>query len=64
MNKPLELEEFRATLDRTPQAAIELSDDTRDRYKRGNVPKVIRWLIRHPDLLRALLRDAKNTKAA
>lgn len=54
-----ELSEFRATLDRTPAAAIELSDDTRTRYRNGHVPRVLHWLVRHPVLLHALMRDAE-----
>lgn len=55
----MELEAFQRTLSQHPEAAIELSDDTRDRYRRGEVPKVVRWLVRHPALLAALLKDAE-----
>jgi hypothetical protein len=58
MSDPLDLPEFRKALERTPEAAIELSDDTRARYKQGQVPQVIRWLVRYPVLLDALRRDA------
>lgn len=57
------LQEFRSTLEKTPEAAIELSDDTRARYRQGQVPQVIQWLVRHPALLRALLRDADQVAA-
>ena len=54
-----DLHEFRTTLERTPAAAIELSDDTRARYRNGHVPRVLHWLVRHPVLLHALMRDAE-----
>jgi hypothetical protein len=59
MSTFLELPEFRKTLDRTPEAAIELSDDTRARYRQGQVPQVVRWLVRYPTLLEALVADAR-----
>ena len=55
----MELQHFRSALTRHPEAAIELSDDTRDRYKRGQIPKVILWLLRHPALIKALADDAR-----
>ena len=57
-----ELREFRAVLERTPEAGIELSDDTRARYRNGHVPRVLHWLVRHPVLLHALMRDAEAQK--
>jgi hypothetical protein len=57
-----DLQEFRKTLEQTPEAAIELSDDTRTRYKQGQVPQVVRWLVRHPALIHALARDAEALK--
>lgn len=53
-----DFKQFRTTLERHPEAAIELSDDTRMRYKRGQVPQILRWLIRHPALIQALADDA------
>lgn len=58
-----ELAEFRKTLGRTPEAGIELSDDTRARYLQGQVPQVIRWLVRYPSLIEALMRDAQEVVA-
>lgn len=49
---------FRTALAQLPEAVNELSDDTLIRYARGDFPKVVRWLIRHPSLLRALADDA------
>lgn len=57
---PIDYTEFSQTLARTPAAGIELSDDTRARYMRGVVPNQIDWLVRHPALLRALLRVAET----
>lgn len=64
MSEPLDLPEFRKALEKTPEAAIELSDDTRARYKQGQVPNTIRWLVRHPALLDALRRDASVLAAS
>lgn len=51
--------EFSQALAQTPVAGIELSDDTRSRYMRGVVPNQFDWLVRHPVLIRALLRVAE-----
>lgn len=52
-------QEFVTTLKRTPEAAIEVSDDTRARYLQGQVPQILHWLLRHPALIEALSRDAQ-----
>lgn len=55
-----ELRSFLDALKRTPEAAIELSDDTRVRYHQGRVPRLLRWLVRHPALIAALAADAQR----
>jgi hypothetical protein len=61
---PIDYTEFSQALARTPAAGIELSDDTRARYMRGLVPNQFDWLVRHPVLLRALLRVAEHLQPA
>lgn len=53
----MQLPLFRATLVQHPEAVEELSNETLLRYARGDFPKVMRWLIRYPALLRALAED-------
>ena len=57
-------ERFRATLAASPEAVKELSDDSILRYARGQFPKALLWLIRHPALLSALAEDAQQQKEA
>jgi hypothetical protein len=53
---------FRETLLRNPEAGIELVDETRRRYLDGQFPSMVRWLIRHPQLLEALAADAHDLR--
>lgn len=54
------LPEFRAALVQHPEALSELSDDSLLRYTRGELPRVLRWMMRYPALLHALARDAEQ----
>jgi hypothetical protein len=54
------LPEFRAALVQHPEALAELSDDSLLRYTRGQLPRVLRWMMRYPALLHALARDAEQ----
>jgi hypothetical protein len=51
---------FRTELSQLPDAVSELSDDTLIRYARGDFPKVVKWMMRYPTLLRALANDAEE----
>lgn len=53
------LAQFRAALRANPDALAALKPATRDRYRSGRFPHVIRWLLAHPDVLRALANDAE-----
>ena len=51
--------------DDTERAALlETSPKTIKRYRKGLLPKVIRSLVKHPALLRALAADAEARHAA
>lgn len=54
---------FRAALLKRPEAMDEIAHDTIVRYLRGDMPRAVRWLMRHPDLLRALAQDAEEAQA-
>jgi len=56
------LTEFRTALARNPEALDELSDDSFLRYARGEFPQAVKWLMRYPELLRALARDAEQQR--
>jgi len=59
----MKLMTFRLTLAQHPDAAEELSDETLLRYVRGEFPKAVLWLMKHPALLRALAEDAEANAA-
>lgn len=54
------LSEFRAALARHPDALDELTDDSFLRYARGEFPQAVKWLMKYPELLRALANDAER----
>jgi hypothetical protein len=58
------LSEFHGALRRHPEAIAELDDRTYGRYARGIFPAGIAWLMRYPQLLRALAADAERNRAA
>lgn len=53
---------FREVLDAKPDALKELPKNTRSRYRNGEFPQVIRRLMAHPCLLRALADDAEHQR--
>jgi hypothetical protein len=55
---------FREELARTPDAMRELPLSTYYRYINGIYPKAVDWLMRHPNLLRALAADAEQSQRA
>lgn len=63
-NEQTTLESFHRALADTPQAVHELTPMTYWRYVNGKFPKALDWLIRHPNLLRALAADAERERRA
>lgn len=51
---------YRETLQQHPEALKALPDTTRDRYLAGHWPRVVQWLLQHPDLLRDLAKIAEK----
>jgi hypothetical protein len=50
---------FVEAIRRNPSVANELNPMTFWRYVNGQFPKALRWLMQHPELLRALADDAE-----
>lgn len=51
---------FVEALNKNQKAAQELPPMTLWRYTNGKLPKALRWLLSHPDLLQALYTDAST----
>lgn len=51
---------FRDALSKNLHAMADLPLMTQWRYANGIFPKVLQWLFKHPDLLRALAEDAEQ----
>lgn len=63
MSHPPVFPAFLEALAENPEAIQELSPMTFWRYANGILPKGIDWLMRHPNLLRALAEDAERQQA-
>lgn len=50
----MQIAQLREALKQHPDALKSLPETTRDRYRAGQLPKAILWLLRHPGLLRTL----------
>ena len=55
------MEHFRQALRANPDAAAELPERSYHRYITGDFPGVVRWLMRYPELLLALEKDARES---
>jgi hypothetical protein len=55
-----EIPKFIAALQQHPSAVHDLTSMTFWRYINGQFPKVIQWLFKYPELLRALAEDAEQ----
>lgn len=55
----LKVDHFKQALKSDPDAAAELPDRSYHRYITGDFPTIVRWLMRHPELLLALEKDAR-----
>lgn len=51
---------YRAVVKDNPETLKELPKNTRDRYRNAEFPLAVLWLLRHPELLRALADDAMH----
>lgn len=51
---------FRRALQCHPEAAVELPAETFRRYAHGMLPKALRWLLRHPAMLRTLAEQVER----
>ena len=60
MAEPIKTPLFREALSKVPAATASLPTMTLWRYTNGLFPKSLRWLLRHPQLLRALAEDAER----
>jgi hypothetical protein len=56
----LRVSHFRKSLRANPDAIRELPDASMRRYSAGDFPHVVNWLLRFPDLLKALALDARE----
>jgi hypothetical protein len=54
------MEHFRKALRANPDAAAELPERSYHRYITGDWPQVVRWLLKYPELLAALEKDARE----
>lgn len=59
----MEISFFGTALRRVPAAAMEIPPETVRRYASGQLPRVVRWLLRHPDLL-TVLAELSTAQAA
>lgn len=49
---------YRECIRQNPDVLRGLPKNTRDRYRNADFPTAVLWLLRHPELLRALADDA------
>jgi hypothetical protein len=61
---PPDFSEFLAALRTYTMRKTGLPEQTHFKYKRGDLPKILHWLVRHPPLIQALLKDAEKQKLA
>lgn len=54
------LSAYRAAIKANPECVAGLTKNTRDRYRNAAFPRAVLWLLRHPELLRALAYDAEH----
>jgi hypothetical protein len=59
MGKPLDLPAFTAEIPHHADHLLLLPPVTRWRYRSGQLPDAVRWLLLAPELLEALARDAR-----
>jgi hypothetical protein len=66
MSKPrvrVPVPHFRAALASRPEALEGIAKNTASRWRQGEFPRIVRWLVENPELLDALRADAENLKA-
>lgn len=59
-SKRIPVPHFRAILEERPELLKGLPKNTRSRYRNGEFPRAVRWLIERPELLRALICDSES----
>lgn len=58
--KRIPVPSFRAALEARPELLQKFTKNTRSRYRNGEFPEIVFWLVENPELLCALREDAQH----